>query len=164
MTLNIDQEMAGLARLSIDGLRSAYADVFGEPSRSRHREWLVRRILWRRQALDEGDLPDRARRRAAELANDADLRLLPPRPTTAAPAPATSAKVNATARLDSRLPPVGATITRTYKGQTLDVKVREAGFEYEDAVYKSLSAVARAITGQHCNGFHFFRLGKEASQ
>jgi hypothetical protein len=39
--------------------------------------WLVKRIAWRMQALAEGDLSERARRRAAELANDADLRLSP---------------------------------------------------------------------------------------
>ena len=35
-------------------------------------------------------------------------------------------------------------------------------FEFEGEVFGSLSAVARQITGSHCNGFHFFRLGKEA--
>ena len=43
----------------------------------------------------------------------------------------------------------------------LQVKVLPAGFEYEGHVYKSLSAVAKVITGQHCNGYHFFRLRKE---
>ena len=152
MSLNLDQE-TGLARLSIDGLRAAYAEVFGELPRTRHRDWLVRRILWRRQALEEGDLSERARRRAAELANEADLRLLPPRPKSVTPQ-----------RLDSRLPPSGTTVTRRYKGRTVEVRVLDQGFEHEGAVYKSLSAVARTITGQHCNGFHFFRLGKEAAQ
>jgi hypothetical protein len=34
------------------------------------------------------------------------------------------------------------------------------GFEFEGERYKSLTAVARAITGSHCNGFHFFKLGQ----
>ena len=34
------------------------------------------------------------------------------------------------------------------------------GFEYDGERYKSLTAVARAITGTHCNGFHFFKLGQ----
>jgi hypothetical protein len=41
-------------------------------------------LAWRLQALAEGDLSERTRRRAAELAQDADLRLTPPRPGTAA--------------------------------------------------------------------------------
>ena len=51
----------------------------------------------------------------------------------------------------------GTILTRDYKGQTLQVEVLAEGFAYAGQVYKSLSAVARAITGAHCNGFHFFR-------
>ena len=36
-----------------------------------------------------------------------------------------------------------------------------SGFEYEGQVYKSLSAVARSVTGQRVNGFAFFRLGQQ---
>ena len=48
-------------------------------------------------------------------------------------------------------------------GDTVDVHVRilEHGFEYDGAVYASLSAVAKAITGSHCNGFLFFRLTRQ---
>ena len=42
--------------------------------------------------------------------------------------------------------------------RSLQVKVRPDGFEYEGEVHASLSAVAKAITGSHCNGFNFFRL------
>jgi hypothetical protein len=41
------------------------------------------------------------------------------------------------------------------------VLVLENGFEYEGAIYKTLSAVAKKITGQHCNGYHFFKLNKK---
>jgi hypothetical protein len=58
---------------------------------------------------------------------------------------------------DRRLPPPGTVLTRTYKGALLQVRVLPAGFEYDGLAYKSLSAVARAITGSHCNGFLFFQ-------
>ena len=61
---------------------------------------------------------------------------------------------------DSRVPLPGSTITRVYKGETLEVKVLPAGFEYEGEVYKSLSAVAKKITGSHTSGYLFFRLKK----
>ena len=51
-------------------------------------------------------------------------------------------------------------LTRPYKGRTLEVTVRQRGFEYQGNVYPSLSAVAKAITGSHCNGYLFFRLAK----
>ena len=64
----------------------------GEPSRSRHKMHLIRKIVWRIQAQAEGDLSERARRRAKELANDADVRVTPPRDQSAtaksSPAPA----------------------------------------------------------------------------
>ncbi|HOQ48136.1 MAG TPA: DUF2924 domain-containing protein, partial [Bryobacteraceae bacterium] len=79
MHLNVEKELAALRRMSVGELRLRYAEVFGEPTGSRHKQWLIKRILWRMQALAEGDLSERARRRAEELANDADLRLRPPR-------------------------------------------------------------------------------------
>jgi hypothetical protein len=52
----------------------------------------------------------------------------------------------------------GALLRRIYKGRTILVTVLEDGFEYEDTVYKSLTAVARAVTGTHWNGYLFFGL------
>jgi hypothetical protein len=46
----------------------------------------------------------------------------------------------------------------------LQVKVLTKGFEYDGALYRSLSAVAKAITGSHCNGYLFFRLIKDKSR
>jgi len=158
MHLNVEKELAALRRMSVGQLRLRYAEVFGEATRSRHKTWLVKRIIWRLQALAEGDLSERARRRAEELARDADLRLRPPR--TPAAAPRTQA-VQPMANRDSRVPPPGSILTRPYKGETLQVKVLPQGFEYEGEVHKSLSAVARAITGSHINGYLFFRLGKK---
>jgi hypothetical protein len=65
---------------------------------------------------------------------------------------------------DERLPPPGTVITRRYKGDVLHVKVLPHGFEYEGEVYSSLSAVAKAITGSHCNGYLFFRLGGKGGE
>ena len=66
-------------RASLAGLRAKYREVFQEETRSRHREHLFRRIAWRLQALAEGDLSERARRRANAIAQDADLRRIAPR-------------------------------------------------------------------------------------
>jgi hypothetical protein len=153
--LNILNEVAALQRLTVGQLRQRFAELFGEATAASNRTWLVKRIAWRVQALAEGDLSERARRRAAELARDADLRLNPPRSksaTTVAPEP-----VSLPAPIDPRLPPPGTILTRPYKGQQLHVQVLTEGFAYAGRVYPSLSAVAKAITGSHCNGFHFFR-------
>lgn len=77
--LNIAKEVSAMERMTVDQLRSKYADVFGEQTNGRHKEWLIKRIAWRIQANAEGDLSERARRRAMELSNDADIRMTPPR-------------------------------------------------------------------------------------
>src|SRR5262249_11302962 len=122
--------------------------------------WLIKRIAWRLQALAEGDLSERARRRAHALANDADLRLSPPRNRWSAGEAAQRAEAAILPPgWERRLPPPGSLLTRNYKGQLLQVKILSSGVEFQGQRYRSLSALARAITGSHCNGFSFFRLG-----
>ncbi|AMV25243.1 hypothetical protein VT84_12660 [Gemmata sp. SH-PL17] len=159
MQINVSRELAALARFTIAELRARYADVFGEPTTTGNRTWLVRRIAWRLQVLAEGDLSQRARARAAELARDADIRLIPPKGSTAHAGPVHTGTVPREAS-DARLPPPGSVITRIYKGTTIHVKVLAAGFEYDGHTFPSLSAVAKAVTGTHCNGFHFFKLNR----
>jgi len=153
MHVNVAKELAALEGMRVAEMRARYAQMFGEETRVGNKVWLVKRIVWRLQALAEGDLSERARRRAAELAQDADLRLSPPRQKRTAPA---SVQKNGKARalINGHLPLPG---TRWYKGQTLKVQVLRHGFEYDGQVYKSLSAAAKAITGSHTNGFLFFR-------
>jgi hypothetical protein len=153
--LNILNEVAALERMSVGQLRQRFGELFGEATAASNRTWLVKRIAWRLQALAEGDLTERARRRAAELAQDADLRLNPPRQKTTTVPPAEP--VNVPAPIDPRLPPPGTILTRPYKGQQLHVQVLTEGFAFAGNVYPSLSAVAKAISGSHCNGYHFFR-------
>jgi len=64
---------------------------------------------------------------------------------------------------DPRVPRPGSVIVRPrpYKGQQIAVKVLPNGFEWEGEVYRTLSAVATAITGAHWNGFDFFQLNKK---
>ena len=88
-------------------LRQRYAEVFGETTNAKNKAWLVKRIAWRLQALAEGDLSERARRRAAELANDADLRLSPPRPKAEPPPEAQVHIARLPAGREDRLPPPG---------------------------------------------------------
>jgi hypothetical protein len=154
--LNIVNEVAALERLSVGQLRQRFAELFGETTKASNRTWLVKRIVWRMQALAEGDLSERARRRAAELARDADLRLNPP-PSKANTTPPPPEPVGIPAPVDQRLPPPGTILTRPYKGQLVQVQVLTEGFAYGGRVYASLSAVAKAITGSHTNGFLFFR-------
>ena len=80
MSIDVDKLVAELAVMTVADLKERYAEVFGEPARSSHKRFLIKRITWRTQALAEGGLSERARKRAMELADDTDLRLTPPRP------------------------------------------------------------------------------------
>jgi hypothetical protein len=70
MEAKLFHEIQGLSRMTVSQLREKYVEVFGEQSRSFHKDFLRKRIAWRIQALAEGDLSERARRRAEELANE----------------------------------------------------------------------------------------------
>jgi hypothetical protein len=156
--LNIAKEVAAMERMTIDQLRSKYSEVFDEPTRSRHKEYLIKRIIWRIQANAEGDLSERARKRAMELANDADLRVTPPRERKPTPDAVERTKTMATKiRAQTELMP-GTVLKRDYKGRTVRVNVLSKGFECDGERYKSLTAVAKAVTAKHWNGFHFFGL------
>lgn len=164
MATKIDVALKDLSRMTVTQLRWRFAEVFGEAARSFNKPHLIKRIAWRLQALREGGLSERAHRRALELANDADLRIRPP-----AKAPITG-EVGSTVNLpfrveaDDRLPMPGTLLRREYKGKTVQVRVMPKGFEFDGEVYRSLSAVARKVTGAHWNGYHFFGLPKSSKE
>lgn len=156
--LDVAKEIAAMERMTAGKLQQKYAEVFGEETRSRHKRYLIRRIAWRMQANAEGGLSERARLRAEELANDAEIRVTPPREKAAQHPDSRPASIKMDARRDSRLPRPGNWIEREYKGRTIRVLVVPDGFEYEGERYRSLSAIAKSVTGSHINGFLFFRL------
>ena len=164
METTIRNEIEALRHMTVAQLKKKYAEVFGEETRSHHKHFLFRRIAWRIQALAEGGLSERARRRALEIANDADLRLRAPKTTFQQDfrlSPDSAVKGRVAAVADPRLPAPGGVVERRYKGRDIVVKVRREGFEYEGKLYKSLSAIAREVTGTKWNGFLFFGCAAE---
>ena len=160
MDNSVLREIEGLRRASLADLREKFREVFQEEARSRHREHLFRRIAWRLQALAEGDLSERARARAHQIAQDADLRKVAPREflmVEGEPIRTTRRVLNRRDR-DGRLPLPGALLSRKWKGRTILVEVLAKGFRYEDRHYPSLSAIAVAVTGTRWNGLAFFGL------
>jgi hypothetical protein len=160
----IAKEVTRLLHLSPKDLRLRYAELFAECTHTGNKGWLIKRIAWRLQALAEGDLSERARDRARELACDADLRLSPPEPIKIPLCAVAELLGTPSIQSDPRLPPPGSTLVRKYKGQAVRVKVLSQGFEYHGITYESLSAVAQAITGTHWNGILFFRLNRKGGK
>lgn len=160
MKLNIANEVATMGRMTVTELRSKHAEVFGEQTRSGNKEYLVKRIAWRMQANAEGGLTERARQRAEELANDSDLRTTAPKTAQASEGGPVTKRAVAFDH-DARLPMPGAILRRPYKDRELVVRVLPNGFECDGTIYRTLSAVAKAVTGTHWNGYHFFGLDRK---
>lgn len=161
MNTNIQDELAALDDMSVGQLRERYREVFGEIARTRNKQFLRKRVAWRIQALAEGDLSERARRRAEEIANDADLRIRAPHRVATTLEPERTVTATIQSERDPRLPLPGTVLKRKYKGQVLRVLILDSGFEYNGKVYESLSALATHITGTRWNGFQFWGLSRK---
>lgn len=161
MSIDIEAQIAALQQMTVTQLKQRYGEVTGEQARSGNKAWLIKRIAWRIQANAFGDLSERARRRAMELANDADIRLKAPPPKKSLPPTAAPIQAAVSTNADPRAPIPGTDLVRKYKGRTYTVKVRQDGFQYGDEIFTSLSAVATRITGSHWNGYLFFGLKKK---
>lgn len=163
MANNFNAELASLRHMTPAQLRQKYLEVFGEVSRTGNKDFLFKRVGWRIQSLAEGGLSERAQKRAAELARDADIRMTMPRPAATTPGAASSIKP-APPPSGSRLPLPGTVLTRQYRDRLIEVTVLPRGFEWDGQIYKSLTAVAKAVTGSHWNGFLFFGLKVEGDK
>jgi len=155
-------QIESLRSMTVTQLREKYRQVYGEDSRSGNKDWLWKRIAWRIQELKHGGLSERAKRRAAELANEADLRLRFPQNAFTGLVNGNPEKTKRVVRRitqsDNRLPMPGTVLRRKYKGKMYSVTVLEDGFSYDGRLYRSLSALAGEITGSHWNGFAFFNI------
>jgi hypothetical protein len=156
-------QIEGLRRASITILRQKYEELFQEATRCPNRKHLFRRIAWRLQALAEGDLSERARTRAHQIARDIDVRIIGPRGFLSTAGERVDMTKGNRRERDRRLPPPGAVLTRKWQGRTILVTVLADGFRYDNRQYSSLSAIAVAITGTRWNGLAFFGLTRPAA-
>ena len=124
-----------LEGLCLEDLRGRWRALYGAPPRLRSPELLALMLAWRIQADRQGGL-------------DADIRRALRR----------SAGVKAASE-----PTAGTCLVREWEGDLHEVIVMsEGGFFYRGDRYKSLSQIARAITGVRWNGPRFFGLRREA--
>jgi DUF2924 family protein len=149
-----------LASSKIPALKRRYRELFGEESKSANKQFLFRRIAFRLQANAEGDLSERARRRIVDIADDRDLRVRAPKEFVAWPEQGFGSIDRKRPPKDCRLPGPGTVLTRRLGDRQIVVKVLAEGFEYESRRYRSLSAIAREVTGTRWNGLLFFGLAE----
>jgi len=164
-------QIMGLKGLSTEELQKKYEELYdGEKTPSNNKIYLWRKLAFRIQELEYGStrspeagnsslarhlggLSEEAQSRVNELTEEYDpvnnkaLRL--------------DDIVKDTQKIhsrDRRLPIPGTIITKEYKGNSIQVKVLNRGFEYKNKVYRSLTALAKDITGCHWSGYDFFNL------
>ncbi|PTY02763.1 DUF2924 domain-containing protein [Verrucomicrobia bacterium LW23] len=166
----IARQVAELEFLTVNELQRKWEEVWNEPCRSRNKVYLRKRVAWKIQANVYGGISQRALERARELADETLLKIRNPapfRPMVSVPrivATGPGATAESVPPHSTGIPAPGSIITRNYKGRKLLVTVLEKGFEFEGIHYRSLSAVAKAVTGTNWNGRLFFRLdNKEAA-
>jgi len=160
MSDSIVRKIQLLRGMSVGELREEWERLYGEPTRSRNKDFLFRRLAWRVQELSHGGLSDSARTRIDVLAPEGFQRARTPS-VAALDADHDAAKrepKKITPIRDARRPTPGTVLTRVYHGREIRVATLEDGFEWEGGRYGSLSAVAKAVTGQKWNGWLFFGL------
>jgi hypothetical protein len=138
---SIPEIIIELRAMPVSDLVVQYETAFGKPPRNKNREWLWRKVAWKVQEQRYGGLSSLATKRLNELVAEMDLPLTAPRKATGII--------------------TGTTLTRSYRGELIEAKRVDNGWAYEGVIYRSLSAVANAVTGSHCNGRAFFGLSKK---
>lgn len=143
-------EIMALKNASVKELRKKYKELYGEDAASIHKLYLWRKIAYKLQELEYGGLSAKAEDQLNTLIEVYDpinnKVLRPDKPVVSRPVTVK----------DKRLPIPGTVITEEYKKTKHNVKVLEKGFEYNGKIYKTLSAIAKEITGAHWNGYLFF--------
>ena len=141
-----------LKEMPLKELRDIYFQHFPDKKAvSSNRTYLWRRIAYKMQELEQGGLSPSTLQKLRSLMTDYD----PVNNTALKPQTAHS---SGCPRRDRRLPLSVTLITKQYKGTTIQVKTLEKGFEYGGKIYKSLTAIAKEVTGAHWNGYLFFDL------
>lgn len=161
------KEIGALQELGLAELRVRYQDVYGEDAKSKNLPYLRKKIAFRVQEQMEGGLSAAAKTRIEELSSTeapTETQRVERRPPLA-PTPGAPGKQEGR---DLRLPKPGSSVSREFKGFVHEVQVLESEFIYRGRSYRSLSAIAREITGTPWNGFLFFGLigrgGRDGSQ
>lgn len=143
MTNSVSLELCHLTTMKPAELRHRWREVYGNVALNISPDLLRRGIAYRLQEKALGKLPSHIER---------ELYRLNRKVGTSAPAP-------------SRRGPIlpGTRLVREWNGKTIAVTATDSGFEWENDTYRSLSEIARKVTGAHWSGPRFFGLTAKAA-
>ena len=119
------EQVKAIEQLKGKALREKFAEVTGKATKSNNRPYLLRQIAVALEQAPAAAKPARAKRAKEPMGRD------------------------------ERLPAPGTVIEREYEGKTIKVTVLDDGFRYGSQTYRSLSAIAKEVTGTCWNGWRF---------
>lgn len=153
---NLLTKIMSLKDASLEELKKKYSELFeGKLAPSNNKTYLWKKIAYRLQEIEYGGLSTESQGKIQELIQKYD----PVNNKAMRPEGATQNEPKkASLRRDKRLPIPGTVITKEYKGIKLQIKILESGFEYNGKIYRTLTAIAKEVTGAHWNGYLFFNL------
>ena len=132
---NVIARVAALETMTINQLKSLWLEWFDHQPSSTNREFLVGRLAYRAQELAYGGLQTKAKNQLNNSSKTANSK---------------NKKIN--------MPPAGTHLIREFQGEEHHVTVTKEGFTYRGRLFKSLSPIAREITGTRWSGPLFFGL------
>ncbi len=144
------EQLERLQAMSMPELLDEHLRLWGKPSRVKHRAYIWKRCARKIQELRYGGLSRKAQERLEELIGMLGIDFSKPI-TEAAQDVLKPVKPNG--GLIS-----GTTLVREWKGKQIIVHVLPKGFDYDGDQFRSLSAIAKKVTGSHCNGRAWFKL------
>jgi len=139
-------QLAALKTAPVADLKQKWRDLFDREPPPYNRRFLESRLAYRIQELAYGGLSEENLERLDAIADELE------------------GKGAKRRRTQENLPVAGTRLIRDWKGVEHCVTVRTKDFEYQGRPYRSLSAIARHITGTNWNGLVFFGLKNQRGQ
>jgi hypothetical protein len=146
MSNSVLSQIAALKTMPVADLKGRWRELFDAEPPPYNRRFLESRLAYRIQELAYGGLKPETLERLAALAQQLD------------------GKPTKRARSAQNRPITGTRLVREWQGIEHSVMVRDEGYEYQGRPYKSLSAIARLITGTRWNGWTFFGLKNQRTR
>jgi hypothetical protein len=140
---DLDSKLAALPHMRPAELKATWREVWRKPAPDIGPDLLRRGVAWKLQARVHGDLPTHVSRQLESVLT----KLRRGEPIGPARRPVRP----------------GVRLVREWRGKTYNVVVLERGYEHDGRQYRSLTHIARAITGTHQSGTLFFGLTKRPS-
>ena len=133
--------LAALKDMSVRELKAEWEKLFGTDAPNNSRSFLEQRLAYRIQELTWGGPSKPVGQLLDALADEVEGK-----------------KVRKSVISDPRNPVIGTRLVREWNGAEQVITVLKDGFDWQGRRYKSLSAIARTITGTRWNGYRFFGL------